>query len=127
MSSNKPPLECWTVPEAELRRLTSERARDLIVECFFQAQRETFLRAKQRVGAGATDPQALRAAVVGAVRVAFKECDGDYERPTPATLAKMVRVLARKAESWGTPEDVIAHHRAQIGRVLVVLGAAPEP
>jgi hypothetical protein len=126
MPSNKQPPECWTVPETELRRLTAERARDLIVECFYQAQRETFLRAKQRVGAGATDPQAIRAAVLGAVRVAFKECGGDYEHPTPAALEQMVRVLARKAESWGTPEDVIAHHRAQIGRVLIVLGAARE-
>jgi hypothetical protein len=95
MPSNKQPPECWTVPETELRRLTAERARDLIVECFYQAQRETFLRAKQRVGAGATDPQAIRAAVLGAVRVAFKECGGDSDLLTRPMAARGKSHLSR--------------------------------
>jgi cation transport regulator ChaB len=113
----------WTVPEREFRGLTPERARDLIAECFFQAQHETFERAKQRVGSADTDEKAIRAAVTGAIRVAFKESGGDYEKPTPASLARMVEVLVRKAGSWGTPDEIVAHHRAQIGRMLTVLGA----
>lgn len=114
--------KCWLVPECEFRSVTTARARDLIVECFFQAQHETFERAKQRVGSRAFDEQAIRSAVVAAVRVAIKEVGGDFDRPTPASLLQMVEVLARKAESWGTPADVIAHHRAQVGRLLVALG-----
>lgn len=114
---------CWLVPESEFRNLSNARARDLIVECFFQAQNETFVRAKQRVGSQAFDEPSIRAAVVGAVRVAIKEVGGDFDRPTADVLAKMVEVLARKAEAWGTPPDVIAHHRAQVNRLLAALGA----
>lgn len=114
---------CWTVPEGEFRALTPERVRDLIVECFFQAQHETFERAKQRVGSADTDAKSIRAAVLGAVRVAFKESGGDFERPTAVSLGRMVQVLARKAGAWGTPDEIVAHHRAQIGRMLAALGA----
>jgi hypothetical protein len=116
---------CWLVPESEFRNLTAPRARDLIVECFFQAQHETFHRAKQRLGSRAFDDQAIRSAIVGAVRVAFREAGGDFDRPTPDMLAKIVGVLARKAEAWGTPEDVVAHHTAQVERLLVALGVRP--
>jgi hypothetical protein len=115
---------CWMVPAHEFRSLSPERARDLIVECFFQAQHETFARAKQKVGSQAFDEPSIRSAVVGAVRVAIKEVGGDFDRPTADILAKMVEVLARKAEAWGTPPDVIAHHRVQVGKLLVALGAA---
>lgn len=124
MSSSARDDACWTVPECEFRGLTPERARDLIVECFFQAQHETFERAKQRVGSADTDPKAIRAAVIGAIRVAFKESGGDFDRPTPTSLGRMVEVLARKAGAWGTPDEIVAHHRAQIDRMLTVLGAS---
>ncbi len=90
MSMHKLPQECWTVPEAELHKLSPLRARDLIVECFFQAQHETFLRAKQRMSARPNEPDAIHAAVLAAVRVAFKESGGDYDHPTSVSLARMV-------------------------------------
>ncbi len=113
---------CWLVSEAELRSLTASRARDLIVECFFQAQRETFVRAKQRVAARSFDEQAIRSAIVAAMRVAFREAQGDFERPTSDSLARVVDVLVRKSEAWGTPADVIDHHRVQVARLLAALG-----
>ena len=127
MSIHTLPQECWTVPEAELHELSPAHARDLIVECFFQAQHETFLRAKQRVSSRPAAPDAIHAAVVAAVRVAFKESGGDYDHPSSASLARMVDVLARKAQSWGTPDDVVTHHRGQIGRVLGALSLQHAP
>jgi len=109
---------CWKLPESQIVDLTPEKARDLMVECFYYAQHETFLRTKQKLGVTRLDEASLRASIVGAVRLAFDETGGDYDHPTAATLRTAITVLARKAESWGTPMDIIQHHASQIGRVL---------
>ena len=109
---------CWTVPGSQLVDLTPIRARDLVVECFLFAQRETLIRAKLKVGASGMDDAAIRASIVGAVRLAFKESGGEYDRPTVASLTSAIAVLARKAEAWGTPIDIIQHHHDQILNLL---------
>lgn len=114
--------ECWKLPQPELVGLTPARARDLLVECFFFAQHETLARAKQKLGAKGIDDASLRANIVGAVRLAFKESGGDYDQPTRASLGEAVAVLARKAESWGTPPDIIQHHRDQVLEMLRHVG-----
>jgi len=117
----------WVVPATDLVGLTPEKARELIVRCFLEAQKETFARARERLGQTPTEATLL-ASVEGAVRLAFRESGGDFDRPTAQSLEKVVEVLARKAGSWGTPEDVIHHHKGQIGRVLSVLaGGAVRP
>lgn len=115
---------CWTIPEHALIDLTPVRARDLVVDCFFQAQHETFARTRQKLGAQRIDDATLRADIVGAVRLAFKETGGDYDRPELATIAAAVAVLGRKADAWGTPPDIVAHHRAGIETMLARLGGA---
>jgi hypothetical protein len=110
----------WTVPPESLVGLTPSRARDLIVRCFLEAQKETFARAGERLGRSVSDA-ALEGNVIGAVRLAFRESGDEYDRPTLESLTRVVDVLARKAGSWGTPEDVILHHKGQIGRVLRAL------
>lgn len=117
------PDSCWNLPESQLVDLTPEKARDLVVECFYYAQHETFSRTKQRLGMTHLDNASLRASLVGAVRLAFDETGGDYDQPTTASLGRAIAVLARKAESWGTPMDIIRHHAEQIGRVLDRMGA----
>lgn len=114
----------WTIPDNDLVDLTPARARDLIIECFYHAQRETFARTRQKLGSARVDDATLRADVASAVRVAFRESDGDFDRPTPASLASAVSVLARKAGSWGTPPDIVARHGAQIMAMLERLGRA---
>jgi hypothetical protein len=109
---------CWTIPDNALVDLTPLRARELLVECFFQAQRETFARTRQKLGSSRIDDTTLRADIVGAVRLAFKETGGDFEHPDAASLASAVGVLARKAGSWGTPQDIIEHHGASIQKML---------
>lgn len=109
---------CWKLTEAHLAQLTPLRARDLVVECFYFAQHETLERTRMKLGAAHHDEAAIRASVVGAVRLAFKETGGEYDRPTATSLAAAIAVLARKAEAWGTPEDIVRHHHDQIVGML---------
>jgi hypothetical protein len=108
----------WKLPAIALPDLTPARARDLVVDCFYFAHHETFERAKRRLGARPPDEDSLRATVIGAVRMAFRESGGDFDRPTVASLAGAIAVLGRKAESWGTPPDIVRHHGDQIRRLL---------
>ncbi len=110
----------WSIPEAELEDLDIDKARDLICKCFFEAQKETFMRAKKRLGQTPSDEE-IKLSVEGAVRLAFKECGGRYEKPTLGNLQQVVAVLARKSTTWGTPEDIVDHHRRQIEKVLALL------
>ncbi len=110
----------WCVSERELDQLSPERARDLIVKCFQEAQRETFARARESLGAR-QDEDALKRSLVHAVRLAFQEAGYDFDHPTMEGLMEVVETLTRKAQSWGTPPDIIEHHRSEIGRVLDAL------
>jgi|GEM_PF-651982 len=107
----------WVVSEAELKGLDALRARDLLVECFMAAQRETFVQAKGDLGLP-IDEEGLRRSVVSAVRGAFKSAGGDYSAPTRQSLEGAIEVLAASASAWGTPREIIRHHHAQIERVI---------
>ncbi len=110
----------WCLTEEDLRNLTPEKARDLIVMCFLESHKETLARTARKLGILPTDAK-LAGQVKAAVRTAFREVDGDFENPTPSDLAKVVSVLARRAKSWGTPDDIIEFHKKQIGKVLAKL------
>ena len=56
--------------------------------------------------------------MVRAVRLAFKESGGEFNHPTIASLDATIAVLSRKAEAWGTPADIIQHHRGQMAALL---------
>ncbi len=107
----------WSISESDLSDLTPSKARDLIVKCFYEAQKETFLRSRQQLGIRSSDED-IHASVVSGVRLAFKEADGDFDKPTKESLMNVVGVLAKKSASWGTPEDIIEHHKKQIQKVL---------
>lgn len=109
-----------TFEEEDLVGLTPRRARDLVVQCFFNAQLETFQRAATRLGADTSQEQ-LHRTVEGAVRLAFRSTKGDYENPTNESLMAAVMDLAAKAAAMGTPHDIIEHHKQQLGRVFAVL------
>jgi len=98
------------------------KARDLVIECFMAAQRETFTHTKEKLGL-AVDSATLERSVVGAVRVAFRKTGGDFDEPTAPSILRAVDALAATASSWGTPEDVIEHHHAEIEKVLALLRA----
>lgn len=107
----------WVCPTSRLRNLDATKARDLVVECFYQAQSETFQAQKERMGMS-TDEEAVRKTVLGAVRAAFAKAGGDFDYPTRESLSRAVDALALSAASWGTPREIIEHHKAQIATVL---------
>lgn len=110
----------WFCTPADLVGLDALRARDLIVECFFQAQHEAMSRSNEARGLAA-DTDAVRMEAEGAVRNAFKRTNGDFKRPDKASLAAAVDALAESASHLGTPSDIIEHHKRQIGLVLSAL------
>ncbi len=107
----------WNVRTTDLVDMTPIKARDLIVKCFFEAQKETFLRSRKDLGLDTSDED-LYASVVGAVRMAFNEIAGDFDNPSKEQLFQVVEVLARKAKAWGTPEDIVEHHKGQIKKIF---------
>jgi hypothetical protein len=110
----------WGLASSDLENLTPIKARDLLVQCFFEAQRETFARSSKALARDHSDDE-IRKNVATMVKMTFKETGGSYDQPTKAALAKAVVALTQKAAAWGTPEDIIAHHRVQIERILTVL------
>lgn len=110
------------IDASQLSALTIEAVRNLVVQCFFEAQRETFSRAADRLGAPTSDEE-LRRMVEGAVRLSFRATGGDFDAPTIATLAAAVENLAARAASMGTPADIVAHHRQQLEKVFAALPA----
>ena len=107
----------WECKDSDLKDMTPSKARDLIIECFFEAQKETFARAKKTLGKEASDSEILKS-VESAVRLTFKEEGLNFEAPSKDDLGKAVQALARKAGSWGTPADIIEHHKGQIMKIL---------
>lgn len=111
----------WCPDDTELQNLTVVKARDLIVNCFFEAQKETLSRAKEKLGREGDDAS-LHRDVENIVKLTFKELDYPYDNPTQEQLGAVVTKLADKASAWGTPKDIIDHHRVLIGRIFSKLG-----
>ena len=107
----------WCPDDAALANLTVVKARDLIVNCFFEAQKETLSRAKEKIGR-AGDDASFHRDVENIVKMTFKELGYPYDSPTQEQLGTVVMQLAEKAAAWGTPKDIIDHHRVLIGRIF---------
>ncbi len=110
----------WFVDEKDLIGLDTRRARDIIIKCFFEAQKETFARVKESLGRKVSDDEILES-VTNAVKLVFKEVNGSFENPSKQDLLNVVERLASKSASWGTPQDIIEHHKTQIEKVLGAL------
>jgi hypothetical protein len=107
----------WCPDDSQLAELTPARARDLIVTCFFEAQKETLSRAKRLLGT-TPDDATLLSDVETIVRVTFRDLRLDWDRPTKEGLGAVVMALAKKSEAWGTPRDIVEHHTRIIGRIF---------
>lgn len=112
----------WFLNEHDVEGLTPVKARDLIMRCFYEAQKETYARSRQSLGLTTSD-DAIAQSILATLKLVFKEVDAVYEQPSAQDLMKVVEVLARKAMAWGTPEDVIQHHKLQIEKVFRILFA----
>lgn len=112
--------ERWFCSPSDLVGLDPTHARDLITECFFEAHHEAMTRSNELRGLD-TDPALIRSEALGAVLNAFRRTGGDYNDPDKASLVRVVESLAENASVLGTPQDIIEHHREQIGMVLAAL------
>jgi hypothetical protein len=110
----------WHVTEADLQQINLVKAKNLIIECFYQEQSQTFRRVLEGAGVSASEND-VRKAVVAAVKFTFKEIGEDYDNPTKESLIKVVELLAKKAAMWGTPLDIIEHNIAQLMKVIKLL------
>jgi hypothetical protein len=104
-------------PRSCVLALEPQRARDLIVECFFQAQRETMERTRTAAGLE-SDLDAIRAEAESAVREALARTGGDFDNPDRASLERALESLLARARSMGTPTDIMRHHEQQIAMML---------
>ncbi|OGW25074.1 MAG: hypothetical protein A2X59_00320 [Nitrospirae bacterium GWC2_42_7] len=110
----------WCLQDKDLENLTPYKARDIMVTCFIEAQKETFARSKKDLGLS-SDDRHLRDSIITAIKLVFKEVGGDYETPTKEALVKSMEVLGRRASSWGTPQDIIEYHKGQMQKVVGLL------
>lgn len=110
----------WHLRDDDLAGLNVVKARDLIVKCFFEAQKETFARMKKDMG-GSTEDEELMKNVLASIKMVFREVGADFDRPDREGIVKAVETLAKKAGSWGTPQDIIEFHKGQIMKVLSIL------
>lgn len=110
----------WCVTEEDLQDLDAVKARDLVIRCFFEAHKETYAAAKAKLGVPTGDDE-VRRSIVAAVRLAFREVGADFDHPTKEALTQVIDVLGRKAAAWGTPKEVVEHHKGEIRKVLARL------
>ena len=111
--------ESWKIPEEKLSgELSATDVRDLMVECFWQAQRESFARAATTVGRSL---DGVRQTILTVVKIAFENSGGHFDRPTKQTLEQVLPLLVAKAGAFGTPEDIVKHHEAQIANAIALV------
>lgn len=116
----------WAVSESDLKDLTPVKARDLMVECFYHAQKETYARIKQDANVLPTDEN-IRASVLASIKLAFKMNDVSFNEPTVRGIRVVAEMLAEKSASWGTPKDIIDHHLRLFERIILRMSKAADP
>jgi len=95
-------VDLFEIDTREFASLTPSRARDLIVECFYNAQKETLTRAKQRLGNEHTE-SSLQQSALNIVKIALKDTGGNFNQPSKEELGNIVPILAKSCY-MGNPE-----------------------
>ncbi len=106
--------------ECEASGMTPIKARDLIIKCYFEAQKERFT-GTQDNSSNKSDDELYKSAT-GAVKVVFKEMGGDFQNPTKFYLEQAAQSFAKKAAAWGTPAEIIEYQKAQLTKIMKSLG-----
>ncbi len=115
-------FQLWEIDFKSIGKLTPEKVRDLIIECFFHAQKETFKYTKKKLYKKEPTDDEIRNSVITLVQMTFKEIGGDFDNPSLDALKKVVENLAKKAKAWGTPDEIINHHKNQIEKLIKIAG-----
>jgi hypothetical protein len=116
-SKEKESFQRWFLTQKDMIDLTPLKARDLIIKCFYTAQKETFFRSKQDKKLPTADKD-IMTTVTGAIRAVFSSIGADYDNPAIGDLLRVVDILGANSKSWGTPHDIIEHHKKQLVTML---------
>ncbi len=120
--TNPPQFRCWQPSDASLKNLDPIRARDLLIQCFLEAQRDAIRLAKQRLAVPDSDAT-MRASAEGSLRAAFRRTGGNFDVPTRESLRLAAEDLGKTSVALGAPPEVVDHHQRLIGDIISRLPA----
>lgn len=122
-TESRGPWGVWRVEESDLVGLTPERARDLLIQCFYEAQADGHC---PEGGAHSREvyEEEMRRTIMDVIRLSFEDLGLDYDRPTPECIDKVVECLRAIADQTGTPRRVIEHHLLEFAKVQRALTEA---
>ena len=107
----------WEYQDKEDKQIDPVRARDLMVECFYSAQKDKFKALKEKAGIPSSDKDVYDSIVV-MVRLAFSEIGGDFKDPNKDNLLKVLDFLVSRETIWGTPKDVVDHNKTLMLKII---------
>lgn len=113
-------FERWCLNPSDLEEMNAVKARDVIMNCFFEAQKETYIRGGMLMGQEFSEEQ-VRNTIKYSFKSGFKSINADFNNPSIESINQLISLLMRKAKAMGTPEDIVLYHRDQIDQVLVAL------
>ena len=107
----------WVVDDTNLVNLDPLQVRDLLVECFYAAQRGMFRHLKEKAGLLISEED-IRMRATSLVRLAFNKVGGDFNKPSKESLLRAMDYLAEIETSWGTPMDVVMHNARAMKQII---------
>lgn len=112
----------WNINISDLDDLSPVKVRDLIIECLYKAERETFLRIKNESNISSNENEKeIREYIETRVKIAFDTVGGNFEHPTKESLSNVAVVIAKMSTLFGTPKNVIEFHKGQMQRLIKAL------
>ncbi|MCK4665664.1 hypothetical protein KAU33_02890, partial [Candidatus Dependentiae bacterium] len=86
----------WVLKDSELEELTTVKVRDLIEQCFYDAQKEIYIISKKRLNVPFDDDK-VRQSIKATIRLAINHVNGDVDNPSKETLYEVLNILEQKA------------------------------
>lgn len=112
--------EPWLGSPSDLVGLDPMRAKNLVLECFVEAQHEAMIRDWEHRYQD-KNPNLIRLEAQDALHDAFDRTGGDYDNPDKASLVRVSESLAETVGKSGTPRDIVGRLTRQIAIVLAAL------
>lgn len=113
-------FERWCLNLSDLEEMNTLKARDVIMNCFYEAQKETYMRGGRLTGQDFSEAE-VRNTIFYSFKSGFKSINADFDNPTVDSINQLLALLMRKAKAMGTPADIIDYHRTQIDHVMTAL------
>ncbi|MCK5512317.1 MAG: hypothetical protein KAI96_05885 [Thermodesulfovibrionia bacterium] len=110
----------WNINISDLDDLSPIKVRDFIIECLYKAEKETFLRIKDKLNISSNEKE-IREYIKTRVKIAFDTVGGNFEHPTKESLSNVAVVIAKMSTLFGTPKNVIEFHKGQMQRLIKAL------